>query len=270
MEPEPVNHKPTSSTADIVAEAQRRQQTQHRKTVSASQQRRVIRLNRAVLWLSYHWLALFNLIVGLYMTGAILPPIFMKMGYNRAAQIGYAFYDVACHQYPFRSWFLFGQKFTYPLEEPPTIIEMNASSHFVGNETVGYKVALCQRDMAIYGIISLAGVWYGVQRKRHTVAPLPIWLYFIFGIMPIMLDGGIQWLSEVLKMYFPAWLAYPFETIPAMRVLTGALFGAGIVAATYPIIDEYFVDIQTVLKEKLNRIANNSSSTLNDLNSNID
>jgi len=263
VEPESFDHKPAVSTADIVAEAQRRLQTQ-RGIGHTGRRRWAIGLNRGVLWLAHHWLAVANLIIGLYLMGAVVPPVLMKIGATRTAQGFYLFYDVACHQYPFRSWFLFGQKFAYPLKEQLSVAELNQSSHFLGNETMGYKLALCQRDVAIYGIIFLAGVGYGIQRKKHTISPLPIWLYFVFGIMPIMLDGGIQWLSSVLEVLFPAWIVYHFETIPAMRVLTGILFGAGMVAATYPYMDEYFEDIQIALKEKLRRALNDPNPHLKD------
>ncbi len=263
MEPESFDRKPDVSTADIVAEAQRRLQTQRQKAGFAGRRRWAVQLNRSVLWLAHHWLAMANLIIGLYMIGAVIPPILMRLGFTQTAQGFYIFYGISCHQYPFRSWFLFGSKFAYPLEEQLSVVEMNQSSHFLGNDAMGYKIALCQRDMAIYGIIFLAGLGYGIRRKKHTVSPLPIWLYFVFGIIPIMLDGGIQWLSSLVETLFPAWIVYHFETIPAMRVLTGILFGAGMVAAAYPYMDEYFEDIQITLKEKLHRALNGSDSKLN-------
>ncbi|MBN2391150.1 MAG: DUF2085 domain-containing protein, partial [Anaerolineae bacterium] len=78
----------------------------------------------------------------------------------------------------------------------------------------------------------------------------PMWAYFAFGIVPMMLDGGIQWISYAAWVFFPAFIKIPFETTPLMRALTGALFGLGIVAAAYPYLNEYFEDVRRVLKEK--------------------
>ncbi len=90
----------------------------------------------------------------------------------------------------------------------------------------------------------VAGLVYAPLRKIVKLPALPMWLYFAFGVMPMMLDGGIQWISYALWQFFPGLLAEPFETIPAMRTLTGALFGLGVIAVGYPYLAEYFDDVK--------------------------
>lgn len=243
----------TITTEDIVAEAQRRLQEKTEPQQQPSQLRTwAVKLNYGVYWLSKYWLAIFNTIVGLYTVGACLTPFLMHFGFEKLAHILYAFYKPFCHQYPFRSWFLFGSDHihTYPLMEPMSVPKMNLSSSFVGNTATGYKMALCQRDIAMYGIIFLAGLAYGLLRPRKKIRPLPMWIYFTFGIVAIMLDGGIQWLSYLIWVLFPKIIAFPFETIPLMRVLTGALFGLGMIATSYPYINEYFDEIKETLERK--------------------
>ncbi len=241
---------------DIIAEAQRR--LQERDPTASTKRDWVKTLNHGVYWLAQHWLALFNLLAGLYTAGAVLAPVFMKTGRQNVGYALYTFYKPFCHQYPFRSWFLFGPKPAYPLTHPISVIQMNQLSAFVGDASTGYKMALCQRDIAMYGIIFLAGILYGKLRairsaqSRKAIQPLPMWIYFVFGIIPIMLDGGIQWISYLGWVLFPAWITYPFETIPLMRALTGALFGLGIVATSYPHIDAYFEDVKDLLRQKFN------------------
>ncbi|HSQ39380.1 MAG TPA: DUF2085 domain-containing protein, partial [Anaerolineales bacterium] len=92
----------------------------------------------------------------------------------------------------------------------------------------------------------------GVLRHRKQVQPWPMWRYFAFGIVPMMLDGGIQWISYAAWLFFPGLVSMPFETTPLMRTLTGALFGLGIVAAAYPYLNEYFEDVRRVLHLKYN------------------
>lgn len=240
----------------IVAEAQRRMQAREALSASfvsgagATQRGWARRLNRGVFWLTQHWLALFNALAGLYIAGAVSAPFFMYWGWTGGANMLYLFYKPFCHQYPFRSWFVFGERVAYPLPAPISVLQMNQTAHYIGDVAHGYKMALCQRDIAMYGIIFWAGLLYGILRAKKTIRPLPMWLYFVFGVMPIALDGGIQWLSYALWTLFPGVLAYPFETIPLMRALTGALFGVGMVAVSYPLLNEYFEEIRAMLAER--------------------
>jgi len=246
---------PTSAPEDILAEAQRRiDERAAPERPSGPPPALAERLTRAVHRLARHWLAIFNTLAGLYIGGALLPPVLIKLGRTGIANALYAFYSLMCHQYPFRSWFLFGQRFAYPLTESIPVLEMNALRHFVGDPVTGYKMALCQRDIAIYGVIFLAGLGYALVRKKRDMRPWPLWAYFVFGIMPMMLDGGIQWISYL------AWtplhlIPQPFETIPLMRTLTGALFGFGVVATAYPYMNEYFADVAETVQRKLDNLS---------------
>jgi len=258
MEPGDIDNRPPA-VEDILNETQRRLHTRASQKTS-SQQAWANRLNRGVFWLACHWLAVFNVLVGIFIGGALLPPVFLKLGSPGVANVLYAIYRPLCHQYSFRSWFFFGSQLTDPLDPPiymSTFIErkgfmedMNALRQFTGNANMGYKTALCQRDVAIYGSMLLAGLIYGVLRRRKSIQPWPMWRYFAFGILPMMFDGGIQWISYAVWLYFPSLIEIPFETIPLMRVLTGALFGLGIVAAAYPYLNEYFEDVHRVLQRK--------------------
>ena len=239
----------TPNTEDILNEAQRRLQEREQQEHPA-QQAWADKLNRGVFWLARHWLAVFNTLTGIFLGGALLPPVLLKLGLSGAADVLYAIYRPLCHQYPFRSWFLFGPQLAYPLTAPIHVAEMNTVRSFVGDAHMGYKTALCQRDVAIYGFMLLAGLVYGVLRRRKTIQPWSMWQYFAFGIVPMMVDGGIQWISYAVWAFFPALIKMPFETTPLMRALTGALFGLGIVAAAYPYLNEYFEDVRRVLHEK--------------------
>ena len=254
----------TPAAEDILNEAQRRLQERARQKTS-SQQARVDRLNRGVFWLACHWLAVFNVLVGLFLGGALLAPVFSRLGLPGAANVLYAIYRPLCHQYSFRSWFFFGPQLTDPLEAPVRMRKlgekerenflegMDELRQFTGDAHTGYKTALCQRDVAIYGAMLLAGLIYGVLRRRKSIQPWPMWCYFAFGILPMMLDGGIQWISYAVWHYLPPLVKTPFETTPLMRTLTGALFGLGIVAAAYPYLNEYFEDVRRVLQQKYNK-----------------
>lgn len=240
----------TPTAKDIVAEARRRVADHDLQPPKKPNPDTARRLNRGVYWLANHWVGLLNVVILLYVGGAVIAPVLMHLGTEGVGRALYAFYRPFCHQYPFRSWFLHGDAFVHPLHEPVSLVEMNELGRFLGSPEVGYKMALCQRDIAIYGMMFVAGVVYGLVRKRVKVPPLPLWLYFVFGVMPMMLDGGVQWISYALWQFIPGLLDQPFETIPAMRALTGSLFGLGVIAVGYPYLAEYFDDVLTTLQEK--------------------
>ncbi len=248
------NLDPTASSPEaeqILAEAQRRVEAHAAPSETPPGQRALIRsLNRGVFWLSKHWLAVLNALAGLFVGGAIVAPIFMYAGLSSIGNLLYAFYRPFCHQSPFRSWFLFGEGLYQPLTETLSIVEFNVYRAWTGSAEAGYKMALCQRDIAIYGALFFAGLVYGGLRRRRKLEALPLWLYFVFGVIPMLLDGGVQWLSFVVSTLLPSVHETPFETIPLMRAITGALFGAGVVAMAYPLLEGYFDDVRALLNEK--------------------
>lgn len=238
------------TTEEILQEARQRLAENPAERQQQSPPTTPLGLNRGVFWLANHWVSLFTVLILLYLGGTVLAAVLMHAGAEGAASALYAFYKPFCHQYPFRSWFLYGDAVAYPLHEPVSILQMNALSSYVGSADAGYKVALCQRDVAIYGMMAVAGATYGVARRFTRVPPMPLWLYFSFGIVPMMLDGGIQWLSYAVWQFLPGLLDQPFETIPALRTLTGALFGLGVIGVGYPYLGEYFDDVRTTLHGK--------------------
>jgi len=240
-----------ASTDKILVEAQRRlveKQEPETAELSPTAQRLLYATNRGIFWLSRHWLLVFNILAFIYVGGAFLAPIMMHLGYPDTGNMIYRIYKPFCHQYPFRSWFLFGPEAHYPLEERISVLEMNKLSAFTGTPEMGYKVAFCQRDVGIYGAIFLGGLIYALLRKRMALQPLPIWLYLAIAILPMGLDGGIQWLSYIL--WTLNLVPQPYETTPLMRTLTGALFGLGAIGVAYPNMEEFFQDVRNVLSQR--------------------
>lgn len=240
------------STSDIVAEAQRRLEMREKEVddvqaLSPLARKIVLVMQRGIYWFTKHWLAVFNTLAFLYVAGAILAPIFMRLSASSLGRLLYRFYQPFCHQYPFRSWFLFGPQSHYPLGERLSVFEMNQRSTFLGNPEVGYKMAFCQRDLAIYGAIFLGGVIYAWLRHMDFRA-LSIWVYIAVGIVPMGLDGGLQLLS------YAFWsldlIPHPYEATPLSRTITGVLFGLGAVGAAYPYLEEFFQETRETLARR--------------------
>jgi uncharacterized membrane protein len=245
---------PSDTTEYIIAEAERRVKSQQRPSstmASPSLERDLaVRLNRGAYWVARHWLAIINTLAGLYVLAAFWAPLAMHLDMPRLGYSLYDFYAPFCHQYPFRSWFLFGSHATYPYAIPDSIAEMNQLRTFVGNAEIGYKIALCQRCVAIYGTIFVAGLVYAWLRRRHSVPSLPMWVYVLIGVVPMGLDGGIQLLSKIIWSIFPNLLPQPYEATPLSRLITGAFFGLGVVGFAYVNINEYLEDVQETIEEK--------------------
>ena len=184
-----------------------------------------------------HWLAL---IVAFLFVYSLLPfgaPILKKAGFETAAQFIYQPYKFLCHTYGFRSLFLFGDQVFYarPAFESASGINTTTFSgliearNFQGSPQMGYKVALCERDVAIYLAMALNGIAFALVRKRAK--PMPWWLFILIGLAPIGIDGFSQLLSQPPFALFP----YRESTLP-LRLLTGSLFGFSVAWLVFPII----------------------------------
>jgi len=207
-----------------------------------------------VFWLSKHWLAVFNTLALLYVGLPFLAPVLMVLGAGAPAMIIHTVYRPLCHQLPQRSWFLFGPQLAYTLPELMEWVGRDVVSNpwertFVGSEAVGYKVALCQRDTAIYGAILLSGLVYGLLRRRWKVSPLPWWAYIV-GLLPMAADGGYQFLSYALPLLWPDFPTSPYESTPLMRIITGAFFGLATVWLAYPYVQETMEEFHDTLQRR--------------------
>jgi len=252
------NNPEQPGTAEILTEVERRRAQARR--MSEGQRRAVILADRFIFWLSRHWLAILNALALIYVGLPLLAPVLMHLGAKRSGMAIYIIYRPLCNQLPQRSWFLFGPQFAYTLPEfeawlGSDVIPDPLTWIFVGNEAMGYKVALCQRCTATHGAIFLFGLFYVLGRRR--VRPLPWWAYVGFGLVPMALDGGYQALSYILPrlhQYFPASVPAfhitPYETTPLMRTITGVLFGLATVWLAYPLIQEVMDECHETLQQR--------------------
>jgi uncharacterized membrane protein len=198
--------------------------------------------DRLVLGIARHWVAVFSFALALYVGLPFLAPVLMQAGLTGPARAIYLIYSPACHQLPDRSYFLFGEQSVYTLEELEQASVLPGSGlldrrRFVGDETLGWKVALCERDVAIYGAMLIAGMIFALLRGRVRRLPLPVFVLFV---IPIAVDG----LSQLFGLRTSNWW---------LRTLTGALFGAGVVWLVYPYIQESMDDIRINIEKKLGK-----------------
>lgn len=219
----------------------------------------ITRTDRFSYWISKHYMLVLNSLVLLYVGLPFLAPLLMSSGYTRPATTIYRFYGLVCHQLAFRSWFIFGEQAVYPREAAgvDNLIPFGVATglseedelsarQFVGNPDVGYKVALCERDVAIYGGILLFGLIFSLSGRKTK--PLPWYLWLLVGMVPIAIDGFSQLLSQ------PPLNMFPYrESTPLFRTITGFLFGFTTAWFGYPVVEESMVDVRRYYGQKFAR-----------------
>ena len=236
-----------------------------------------ITANLFVLWFSKHWLLVITALLGLYVGLPWLAPVFMRMGWTGAGNVIYAIYSTQCHQLPERSYFLFGPKIMYSLEEIQAAWQKTNNPlilrQFVGNEAMGWKVAWSDRMVSMYTSIVAGGFIFWPLRRK--IKPLRLWA-FILLVIPMGLDGGTHLLSDVLSRGVVgvgfrennAWLAaLTNNAFPAMfyagdalgsfnwwmRLITGLLLGIGVVWLVYPMMEEWMADTAREIEAKFRK-----------------
>jgi uncharacterized membrane protein len=219
--------------------------------------------NQILYFLSRNWILSFALFYGGYVWLPFAAPVLMHWGWNGAGKWIYFIYSFLCHQLPERSFFLFGPKITYSMGEiqatwqktfDPVVLRQ-----FIGNPEMGWKVAWSDRMVSMYMSVLLFGLLWWPIRKR--IRPLPWWGFMLF-LIPMGIDGATHFLSDLAGLgqgfrYTNVWLAaitsnvfppsfYVGDMLGSfnswMRLLSGILFGVGVVWFGFPYLDEFFAD----------------------------
>lgn len=229
-------------------------------------------------WIGAHWFAAFLIIYGLWVWTPFLAPIFMRFGWDGAGRAIYFVYSFFCHQLPERSFFLFGQKTMYSLSEIQSAWQNTNNPmilrQFIGNQSMGWKVAWSDRMISFYTSVWLFAVlWVPFRRK---VKPLT-WWGFLLLLLPIVVDGGTHLVSDFAGIGngfrdTNAWLAtLTRNSLPAtfyagdalgsfnslMRLVTGLLAGFAIAWLVFPYVyqtqayNQQLDDIRHVVIEQI-------------------
>jgi uncharacterized membrane protein len=223
------------------------------------------------LFFSKHFAIIVSSIIALFVLLPFLTPVLENNGFTNQANIIYKIYSGLCHQLAFRSFFLFGEQPFYPRELAhlnglvtyesavgQTVNDLDYAKKFTGNSKLGYKVALCERDVAIYGSIAGFGFLFAAEKKK--IKKLPWYLWFIFAVMPIAIDGFSQ--IPGLSSGWPVWLPIR-ESTPLLRVITGVFFGAGTGWYMFPLMEESMRETRILLTRKKAILLKLNSSTEN-------
>jgi uncharacterized membrane protein len=223
-------------------------------------------------FLGQRWILVVSLLLGLYVGLPFLAPIFMYLGWEGPGRVIYLIYSFLCHQLPQRSYFLFGPQSTYSLAEVQNTWQNTINPlvlrQFVGSPAMGWKVAWSDRMVSMFTSTWLFGIlWWPLRRRLR---PLPWWGLVLF-LLPMAVDGTSHFFSDLAGIGqgfrdSNAWLAaLTGQAFPAafyagdawgsfnslMRLVSGVLFGLGVVWFGYPYLDEAFSPIARPLAGKV-------------------
>jgi uncharacterized membrane protein len=212
-------------------------------------------------WLKSNWIVPVTGFLGLYACLPFLAPVFMQLGWETPARLIYALYSTQCHQLPQRSFFLFGAQGMYSLPDVQAAWQETINPlllrQFIGNVQMGWKVAWSDRMVSMYvSAFIFALLWWIF---RHHIGRLPWWGFALL-LLPMTVDGTTHfisdfsglgqgfrdqnlWLVQLTHNAFPGSF-YGGDALGSfnswMRLISGMMFGLGLVWFSFPYLDEIF------------------------------
>jgi uncharacterized membrane protein len=252
-----------------------------------------LRLNIWLLKFSRNWLRIALVAIGIYVSLPFVTPILMRAGVTGPARVLYTLYSPFCHQFAFRSLFLFGEQVAYP-RAVSTADEGAFEPYVVGDpaflSSYDYYYRMYNRGEAP-GSVTLEDLttgftpWFQFASRdfpgndqmgyKMTLCARDISIYaaiFIGGLayshpkvrrrlrpvplwLYVFLGLGPIALDGLSQLlgYPPFNLWPPRETLPEFRVLTGAIFGLMNVWLGFPYLDESMQETRLQLEAKLAR-----------------
>jgi uncharacterized membrane protein len=260
-------------------------------TETEPRKRRGARLNLWTLRFARNWLRIVLVIIGVYAALPWVAPTLMRIGATAPARLLYTLYSPFCHQFAFRSLFLYGEQTFYPraisgtplvpfetaidgspewraaLEawlrdsgrasairpEDVSVTEWTADLQFGSRYFVGNEHMGYKTALCARDAAIYSGIFAG-----GLIYSIPFVRRRLRPV-PLLLYAflglapiGIDGFSQLLG-YPPFNLWQPRETEPIFRVVTGALFGLMNAWLGFPYLESSFADTRAQIESKLAR-----------------
>jgi uncharacterized membrane protein len=171
-------------------------------TFSTALQRR---LEDGVQWGMRHWLLAINSGAILYAGLPWLSPLAKASGHPLIGELLFRIYTPLCHQLPERSFFI-----------------------------CGHQVAFCHRCAAMYSSIVVAGLLFGLLRRR--IQPLSLKIGGLL-LLPILIDGLTHMADDLSGLGFRGGGDAIGTLNFWLRMITGALVGIAVLLSVYPRVE---------------------------------
>jgi uncharacterized membrane protein len=163
------------------------------------------RLDDSVQWGLRHWLLIANSGAVLYAGLPWLSPLAKATGHPLIGEFLFTIYTPLCHQLPERSFFIFG-----------------------------YQVAFCHRCAAMYTAIVVAGLLFGLLRRR--IRPIALKAGGLL-LLPILIDGLTHMVDDLSGLGFRGGGDAIGTLNFWLRMITGVLIGVAVLLAVYPRVE---------------------------------
>jgi uncharacterized membrane protein len=177
-----------------------------------------------------YWKRIYLLGLTVFVALPLLAPVLAMRGETRWSGAIYSVYRLTCHQLPHHSFFLGGEQRAYSWAEVQPHTEFGideapfAFHHPLRAPDIGYQLAFCQRDTAIWLSLWLASMFLVMRARRAPLRPIRMRTYFLL-LVPIAVDG----LTQLVGLR---------ESTPFLRSITGAVFGVATALLVVPLLDE--------------------------------
>ncbi len=148
---------------------------------------------------------------------------FVAFSDEESASALYGVFSPLCHQKLSRSHCIFRDELGYYISDCtpqegefiPNDSELISAEQ---NGNIGYKFPVCSRDVGLYLSLFFGALVYPLIRKIEDNR-LPPAIYLIIAILPLALDGTVQFVTDL------GLLPFVYESTNAIRFFTGALAG---------------------------------------------
>lgn len=220
------------------------------------------RLRRALLIAAYSWLRIALTFLALYISLPWVAPVLAKVGWHGPADVIYTLYSPFCHQFAFRSVFVFGAQPFYPrgaadsayapfeqfaaqseafqaqyrrwsavyagsVSSPPGSVEglqqFSVAQQIAARHFVGDQTFGYKTSLCMRDLAIYTMIFVGgLIYRRYRWRIRPL-PFWIFVIAGLG-PVGIDGLSQLLS--YPPFEFWPVrETLPIFRIVTGGVFG---------------------------------------------
>ncbi|MCX8163486.1 MAG: DUF2085 domain-containing protein [Candidatus Micrarchaeota archaeon] len=172
---------------------------------------------RKIKWIGFwiFFIAIFFLNFFLFLT-----PILKIFEFHHLADGLYFGFSFTCHQLNSRSLCIFNNSIE-DCTSNSSNLEYTKTQIVLKENKIGYKFPVCARDLALYFSLLVGTICWGfINRKNLSAITQPPFIFLVFALLPLGIDGSAQFLGL-------------WESSNLIRLLTGFL--AGFVCAFYAI-----------------------------------